>query len=128
LGFSSHGGLGPGFAAGLGCQGLRFGCALGLRLDPSWFGYVLTVRPDAGFSRGDLVSALEAARIETRNLFCGNLLRHPAYESIAHRVVGKLDASDLITTNTFFVGVYPGTTKAMLEHVVGTFESFFSDH
>lgn len=94
--------------------------------DPSWFGYVLTVRPDAGFSRGDLVSALEAARIETRNLFCGNLLRHPAYENIAHRVVGKLDASDLITTNTFFVGVYPGTTKAMLEHVVGTFESFFS--
>jgi CDP-6-deoxy-D-xylo-4-hexulose-3-dehydrase len=94
--------------------------------DPSWFGYVLTVRPGAGFTRDDLVTVLETTRIETRNLFCGNLLRHPAYENIEHRVAGTLDASDLITTNTFFVGVYPGTTKAMLDHVLETFISFLS--
>ena len=76
--------------------------------DPSWFGYVITVRPEAPFTRAELVSALETARIETRNLFCGNLLRHPAYVDIEHRVVGALANTDLITTNTFFIGVYPG--------------------
>jgi CDP-6-deoxy-D-xylo-4-hexulose-3-dehydrase len=94
--------------------------------DPSWFGYAVTVRPEAGFTRAELVGALEAARIETRNLFCGNLLRHPAYEDIEHRVVGTLGATDLITTNTFFVGVYPGLTPPMLDHVLDTFRSFFS--
>jgi CDP-6-deoxy-D-xylo-4-hexulose-3-dehydrase len=94
--------------------------------DPSWFGYVVTVRPEAGFTRAELVTALEAAKIETRNLFCGNLLRHPAYEDVEHRVVGALGASDLITTNTFFVGVYPGLTPPMLDHVLGTVRSFLS--
>jgi len=96
--------------------------------DPSWFGYVVTVRPNAGFTRADVVAALEAAKIETRNLFCGNLLRHPAYEGVEHRVVGALDASDLITTNTFFVGVYPGITRPMLDHVLDAFASFLSRH
>lgn len=92
--------------------------------DPSWFGFVLTVRPEAPFTRLDLVQALEAARIETRNLFCGNLLRHPAYADIEHRVVGSLANSDLITTNTFFLGVYPGLTEPMLRHVVATIDEF----
>lgn len=96
--------------------------------DPSWFGYVVTVRPDAGFTRTDVVTALEAAKIETRNLFCGNLLRHPAYGGVEHRVVGTLDTSDLITTNTFFVGVYPGITRPMLDHVLEAFGAFLSHH
>jgi CDP-4-dehydro-6-deoxyglucose reductase, E1 len=95
--------------------------------DPSWFGYVITVRPEAPFKRADLVNALEAARIETRNLFCGNLLRHPAYQGITHRVCGALPNSDLITTNTFFIGVYPGLTDAMLAHVLATFDRFFEE-
>ncbi|NCC37247.1 MAG: lipopolysaccharide biosynthesis protein RfbH, partial [Chloroflexia bacterium] len=66
--------------------------------------------------------ALEAARIETRNLFCGNLLRHPAYQDIEHRVVGSLDNTDLITTNTFFIGVYPGLTDPMIDHILATFD------
>ncbi|MFA6146758.1 MAG: lipopolysaccharide biosynthesis protein RfbH [bacterium] len=94
--------------------------------DPSWFGYVVTVRPEADFTRADLVTALEAAKVETRNLFCGNLLRHPAYEDVEHRVAGALGASDLITTNTFFVGVFPGITPPMLDHVLDTFRSFLS--
>lgn len=89
--------------------------------DPSWFGYVITVRPESGLTRADVVGTLEAARIETRNLFCGNLLRHPAYQDIKHRVVGSLDNTDLITTNTFFIGVYPGLTDPMIDHILATF-------
>ena len=92
--------------------------------DPSWFGFVITVRPEAPFTRADLVSALEAARIETRNLFCGNLLRHPAYADIEHRVVGPLTNSDIITTSTFFIGVYPGLTPEMIGYVLGTADGF----
>ena len=92
--------------------------------EPSWFGYVLTVRPEAPFPRAQLVNALESARIETRNLFCGNLLRHPAYAGIEHRVSGPLTNSDIITTNTFFIGVYPGLTEDMIRHVLSTFEQF----
>ena len=90
--------------------------------DPSWFGFVITVRPEAPFTRAELVNALETARIETRNLFCGNLLRHPAYSDIKHRVVGSLANSDVITTNTFFIGVYPGLTEEMIRHVLATFD------
>ena len=92
--------------------------------DPSWFGYIITVRPEAPFGRPELVQALEEARVETRNLFCGNLLRHPAYENIEHRVSGTLTNTDLITSNTFFLGVYPGLTDAMVQHVVATIDSF----
>ena len=104
----------------------RFADRLILHAEPasaesSWFGYVITIRPDSNLTRPRIVSALEAARIETRNLFCGNLLRHPAYQDIDHRVVGKLTNTDLITNNTFFIGVYPGLTPAMIEHVLATF-------
>ena len=92
--------------------------------DPSWFGYVITVRPEAPFTRAELVNALETARIETRNLFCGNLLRHPAYADIEHRVVGALTNTDMITTNTFFIGVYPGLTPEMIQHVLATIDQF----
>lgn len=96
--------------------------------EPSWFGYVITVRPNAPFSRSEFVNALEAARIETRGLFCGNLLRHPAYENIAHRVHGTLENTDLITTNTLFIGVYPGLTSTMLEHVYLTIAQFMKKY
>ncbi len=96
------------------------------KADPSWFGYVITTRPEAPFKRADLVNALESARIETRNLFCGNLLRHPAYENIEHRVAGSLANSDLVTTNTFFVGVYPGLTEEMIRYILATFDRFMA--
>ncbi len=96
--------------------------------DPSWFGYVITVRPEAPFSRAEIVSTLENARIETRNLFCGNLLRHPAYVEIEHRVEGDLATTDVITSNTFFVGVYPGLTEPMRTHVLTTFASFLDQY
>lgn len=90
------------------------------KADPSWFGYVVTVRHEAPFTRADLIGALEGARIETRNLFCGNLLRHPAYEGIPHRIVGDLRNTDMIMDRAFFVGVYPGITEPMNRHILAT--------
>jgi CDP-6-deoxy-D-xylo-4-hexulose-3-dehydrase len=94
------------------------------KADPSWFGYVITIRPDAPFKRAELVLALEMARVETRNLFCGNLLRHPAYANIEHRIVGSLTNSDIITSNTFFIGVYPGLTQEMIRHILDVIGRF----
>jgi CDP-4-dehydro-6-deoxyglucose reductase, E1 len=93
--------------------------------DPSWFAYVITVRPNAGFTRNDLTRFLEANRIETRNLFSGNLLRHPAFAGIEHRVVGDLANTDVITNNTFFIGLYPGIGEAELEVIADAIRSFF---
>jgi CDP-6-deoxy-D-xylo-4-hexulose-3-dehydrase len=92
--------------------------------DPSWFGFVITVREQAGFTRNDLTHFLEANRIETRNLFGGNLLRQPAFMDIEHRVVGDLTNTDAIMERTFFVGVYPGIGDAQLEYVDSVFKRF----
>lgn len=92
--------------------------------DPSWFGFVITVRADAGFSRNDLTRFLEANRVETRNLFSGNLLRHPAFMDIPHRLVGDLKNTDTVMHSTFFIGVYPGLDDAQLEYMAGVFARF----
>jgi CDP-4-dehydro-6-deoxyglucose reductase, E1 len=94
------------------------------RSHPSWFGCVITVDRSAPFTRDALVAALEDARIETRHLFCGNLLRHPAYEDIEHRVAGTLDNTDTIMERTFFVGVHPGLADRMREHMLSAFDRF----
>jgi len=94
--------------------------------DPSWFAFAMTVQPDAGFTRNELTQFLEANRIETRNLFSGNLLRHPAFENINCRIVGDLNNTDLITNNTFFIGVYPGIGQPQLDKVADTFARFMN--
>ena len=94
--------------------------------DPAWFSFVITVRDAqrAGFSRNELARFLEANRIETRNLFSGNLLRHPAFEAIPRRVVGVLTNTDLIMNNTFFIGVYPGIDEPQLDYLDSVFARF----
>jgi CDP-6-deoxy-D-xylo-4-hexulose-3-dehydrase len=92
--------------------------------DPSWFSFVITVREDAGFTRADLTAFLEANRIETRGLFSGNLLRHPAFEPIERRVVGDLLNTDIVMNSTFFVGVYPGIDDARMDYVIEIFRRF----
>jgi CDP-6-deoxy-D-xylo-4-hexulose-3-dehydrase len=92
--------------------------------DPSWFGFVITVDPRARFTRGELVAYLEERKIGTRLLFAGNLTRHPAYLDQPHRVVGELANSDVITDQTFWVGVYPGLTEEMLDYVIATVKEF----
>ena len=94
--------------------------------DPSWFSFVVTVREDAGFTRNELTGFLEANRIETRNLFSGNLLRHPAFEDIERRVVGELANSDAVMNRTFFVGVYPGIDDARMDYVIDAFGRFMA--
>jgi CDP-6-deoxy-D-xylo-4-hexulose-3-dehydrase len=92
--------------------------------EPCWFGFVITVRDDAGFTRNELTAWLESAKIETRNLFGGNLLRQPAYAGIKYRIVGELCNTDKIMNNTFFIGVYPGLTEEQLDYIAATFRRF----
>ena len=94
--------------------------------DPSWFCFVITVREEAGFTRNELTGFLEANRIETRTLFSGNLLRHPAFETIERRVVGELTNTDAVMNRTFFVGVYPGIDDARMDYVIDAFGRFMA--
>ncbi|WP_229402166.1 lipopolysaccharide biosynthesis protein RfbH [Micromonospora okii] len=96
--------------------------------DPSWFGFVITVLPDAGFDLPDVVGWLEARNIRTRRLFAGNLTRHPAYIGQPQRVVGSLANSDTVTDRTFWIGVYPGITSEMIEYVIGSLKEFVATH
>ncbi|NEA25202.1 lipopolysaccharide biosynthesis protein RfbH [Actinomadura bangladeshensis] len=94
------------------------------RSDPSWFGFVLTVSPRAPFSRAELVAFLEDRKIGTRRLFAGNLTRHPAYIGTRHRVSGDLANSELVTEQTFWVGVYPAITDEMVDYVIASIREF----
>ena len=96
--------------------------------DPSWFGFALTVRPEAPFARRELVRFLDSKKIATRQLFAGNLLRQPAYRDIPHRVVGELPNTDIVMQGTFWLGVYPGITDAMVDYVVDTVRQFLTSH
>ncbi len=94
--------------------------------DPSWFGFIVTVREDAPFTRDELVRHLEERKISTRLLFGGNLTRQPAYENVDFRTVGDLPASDAIMERALWIGVYPGLTEPMLDYVLDELASFFA--
>jgi len=87
---------------------------------PSWFGFMVTCREEG--KRLDLVRKMEANKIQTRALFAGNLIRHPCFDSIrgseAYRVIGSLGVTDRIMRDSFWIGVYPGMTEAMLGRMV----------
>jgi CDP-4-dehydro-6-deoxyglucose reductase, E1 len=89
--------------------------------DPSWFGFPLYVRENAGISRNEWVQYLESHNVMTRLLFGGNLIRQPAYEGVAHRVVGRLAGSDRVMNNVFWIGIYPGIRSEALEYVLEIF-------
>lgn len=92
--------------------------------DPSWFGFVVTVAPDAPFERWDLVRWLESRRIATRLVFGGNLLRQPAFQGIPHRTVDDLTVTDLVAERSFWVGCWPGLTTEMLAYVAASIRDF----
>lgn len=101
--------------------------------DPSWFGFLISVKPDAPFTRNDLARHLESKKIQTRNLFAGNLLKHPAFDQMresgsGYRVVGDLGRTDFIMNNTLWIGVYPGMTDDMLRHMTVTIRDFVSQY
>jgi CDP-6-deoxy-D-xylo-4-hexulose-3-dehydrase len=88
--------------------------------DPSWFGFAITVRKNAGKSRNDIVKELNERKIATRLLFGGNLLRQPAFANTPRRVIGELNNTDIVMNDTFWIGVWPGLTLEMLDYVVKT--------
>lgn len=101
--------------------------------NPSWFGFLISVHPDAPFTRNELTSYLESKKIQTRNLFAGNLILHPAFDEMrrtgeGYRVVGELNNTNFIMNNSFWIGVYPGMTKAMNDHMINTISRFCKNH
>ena len=94
------------------------------RSNPSWFALPITVRK--GLSRRALVQWLEKAKIETREMFGGNILKQPGYQNIRCRISGSLEQTDRVMRDTFFIGVYPGLTDEMIEFVLESFAEFFS--
>jgi CDP-6-deoxy-D-xylo-4-hexulose-3-dehydrase len=92
--------------------------------NPSWFGFLLSVREGTPFTRNELVEYLTAQKIGTRLLFGGNLLRQPYMKSREHRVVGTLTNSDKVMNDTFWIGVYPGLGTAQLDYIVDQIKTF----
>jgi CDP-6-deoxy-D-xylo-4-hexulose-3-dehydrase len=88
----------------------------------------MTVKPDAGFTRNDLAQHLEAANIQTRNLFAGNILRHPCFETLVegvdYRVSGDLTNTDTIMNSSLWIGLYPGMGEAKLDYMIETIRGF----
>ena len=94
--------------------------------DPSWFGFLVTVKESAGFTRNELVQFLNQNKIHTRNLFAGNIIKQPAFEGVEMRVIGDLKNTDYIMENTFFMGIYPGNGEKELNYVISKFEEFIN--
>ena len=98
--------------------------------DPSWFGFLLTLRDGAGFSRNEIVAFLEDGNIQTRNLFAGNITRHPCFVDLVegrdYRIAGCLENTDKIMNDSFWVGVYPGMSDAMLRYIAERIDTYVS--
>jgi CDP-6-deoxy-D-xylo-4-hexulose-3-dehydrase len=93
--------------------------------DPSWFGFPMTIRPEAGAMRVDLLRYLDQNKVGTRLLFAGNLTRQPYMIGRPYRVAGDLQNTDIVMNDTFWVGVYPGLDAPRLEYVAEKIEQFF---
>ena len=96
--------------------------------DPSWFGFLMTVKPSAGFSRNDLAKHLEAANIQTRNLFAGNITKHPCFatmrEGVDYRVATPLTHTDTIMNDSLWIGLYPGMGEEKLDYMIKVIREF----
>ena len=96
--------------------------------EPSWFGFPITVKENATFSKNDLIDFLSSRLIDTRPLFAGNITKQPYFQDVRYRIVGELTNTDFIMNNTFWIGVYPGLTKEMLNYVIESFEDFITNN
>lgn len=92
--------------------------------NPSWFGFLISLRPESGLERNKVTDYIEQHNVQTRLLFSGNLIKHPCFDQMrggdGYRVVGELTNTDFIMNNTFWVGVYPGMTDAMIDYMAKT--------
>jgi CDP-6-deoxy-D-xylo-4-hexulose-3-dehydrase len=93
--------------------------------DPAWFSFIITVKPDdCSFTRDELIIFLNEHLIETRNLFAGNLTKQPGFMHKDFRIAGSLTNTDYIMNHTFFLGIYPGLTEKMIDHIENTLKTF----
>ena len=96
--------------------------------DPSWFGFLITLKNGAKFSRNDLVKYLEDNKIQTRNLFAGNITRHPCFEELTedkdYRIVSELKNTDKIMNDSFWIGLYPGMGQDKLNYMIEIIKDF----
>ena len=88
---------------------------------PSWFGFLISVRLESGLKRNDVTGYIEGHNVQTRLLFSGNIIKHPCFDQIrgtdAYRIAGNLDVTEYVMNNSFWVGVYPGMTDEMIDHM-----------
>lgn len=96
--------------------------------NPSWFGFMITVKESAPFTRRELIDFLESRKIGTRLVFGGNLLRQPAYADIQCKVFQPLTNSDVVMNYSFWIGVYPGITDEMIAYMLSVFDEFIEGH
>ncbi|EAH6421720.1 lipopolysaccharide biosynthesis protein RfbH [Campylobacter coli] len=96
--------------------------------EPSWFGFMITLKDGAKFTRNEFTSFLEECNIQTRTLFAGNIIRHPAFDSLEkdrdYRVVGNLEVTEKIMNDSFWIGVYPGMSEEMIEYMICKIQEF----
>ncbi|MBR4956261.1 MAG: lipopolysaccharide biosynthesis protein RfbH [Lentisphaeria bacterium] len=96
--------------------------------DPSWFGFLITLTEKAQFTRNDLAKYLEDKKIQTRNLFAGNILKHPCFETLQegvdYRVAGTLENTDKIMNDSLWIGLYPGMGDEKLDYMISTIRDF----
>ena len=90
--------------------------------EPSWFGFLLTIRDGSPLSRREVVCYLERRQIGTRQLFGGNLLRQPAFQGVEHRIVGELTRTEKLTRDAFWIGLWPGIGAPQREYMIETFQ------
>jgi len=96
--------------------------------DPSWFGFLITIKDGAPFSRNDIVEYLENSRIQTRNLFAGNMIRHPMFQALEersdYRIAGELVNTDKVMNDSFWLGVYPGMGDEAVDYMAAKIKEF----
>ncbi len=98
--------------------------------DPSWFGFLITLKDGVSFTRNDIVKYLEANKIQTRNLFAGNIIRHPMFDNMVldrdYRIVGKLENTDKVMNDSFWIGVHPGLRDEEIAFIVRCLRDFIN--